>query len=173
MNILQRGGVILLAAATIALGGCGGSKPVAMPIDVVLAQDVAATRSAQVDVTAVGAGEQQKFAAKPVGLWFRGGDPDRAMTVQAGSVASVFFTPGGPNPQTIAESDAFWKGSLARQGNTLFVFASVAGEESKDRDGAWRKELPLDPDRYDGGRIRLEVQKTGIVAVNLKPEPKK
>jgi hypothetical protein len=30
----------------------------------------------------------------------------------------------------------------------------------------------MDPDRYDGEKIRLEVQRGGVYLVNLKPEKK-
>jgi|GEM_PF-3111007 len=172
MRLIVLGTVLTMP---VAFGGCGPGRPRAdaMPIEVVLAKDVIdAGRSVQVDLVGVGAGEQSKFASKAVREWFRGGDADRAAATQNGTARTVNFVPGGATSQSVGEKDAFWTSALSRQAATLYVFAFVAGEDASGKDVAWRKELPLDPSRYEGERIRLEVQRGGVNVLNLKPEKK-
>ncbi|MBX9735589.1 MAG: hypothetical protein K2X32_01570 [Phycisphaerales bacterium] len=167
--------VAAVLATTTMLGACGAKAPRAgvMPIEVVLAKDVVdGGRSAQVDLVGVGAGEQAKFASKSVREWFRGGDPDRLAGANDKYAKMLQLSDRAPSA-SIPETDAFWVKSMERSAITLFVFAQVTGEDTTGKDVAWRKELPMDPARYEGERIRLEVQRGGVNVLNLKPEAKK
>ncbi|MBL0871211.1 MAG: hypothetical protein IBJ18_11615 [Phycisphaerales bacterium] len=167
--------VFALACASLMLGACGGKAPkaAAMPIEIVLTQDaVAGGRSVFVDLVGVGAGEQGKYNGKAVRDWFAGKDNDRLEGTKIGFVKSLTFKPGESTTRVIKADDEMWNKILGRQAVSLFVFAFVGGEDTAGKDVSWRKELSLDPERYDGEKIRLEVQRGGVYLVNLKPEKK-
>lgn len=165
-------GLVALSAAFF--GGCKSApKAEALPVEIMLAKDVSSEgRVVQVDLVGVGDGQRPQFVSKSVTEWFKGGDPVRAGARDSGTAKFFSFTPGGATSQAMAANDPVWNKALGQQSTSLYVFAFVSGDSVAGKDDLWRKELPLDPNRYDGERIRLEVGKGGVNVLNLKPEKK-
>lgn len=153
-------------AVAMALTGCGGSSFRTYDVDVSLDPALVAARggsvAAEVDLVGVSDAQAGQWRSYSMSSYFGGDDPMRAGAARH----PIVFKPGAAQMQTLSRNDPVWKQWKQAGATNLVVMSQWPG-------GSAREVLPLDPAAWEGRRIGVVVQKSGLAVEGRKPVEKK
>ena len=162
----------LLGVALMSLVGCGGGNSMKkFDVEVVLGPSMVdeatgTIPSIEVDFVGVNESENARWRGYSLSEYFSGSDDLRA----GASRTTLSFTSASADPKTLERNDPIWDDWDERQATYLYVLANLPGvmDAAGDQD-IRRMILPLAAKRWDTSKIKIEIQRSGLI---VRPGPK-